>query len=164
MNCRLLVKQQVVMPSLFVIPLCKIKWQDSVAEKANARRICFLPKGCWRLPILFPKKKKKKKVKSLLFSVAQKTKFPPLEGRNCVHALKQIGNGGMKNRKCRLDCFMRAWTVVFLNQTKAKNWRVSLNCLNLPRKEKSLLFGGRYFVLVLIQTTGSPKWGLDEVN
>lgn len=125
------------MPSLFVIPLCKIKWQDSVAEKANARRICFLPKGCWRLPILFPKKKK-----SEVLAVFHSTEneVPTARGKELRSRFEKIGNGGMKNRKCRLDCFMKALTVVFLSETKPNNLQVSLNCLNLPRKEKSLLF------------------------
>lgn len=81
------------MPSLFGALLCKIKWQDSVAERASTQQMCFLPKGCWRLPILFPptRKKKKKRVIVAVFHNA-KNKVPTTRGKGTCSGFVKFDN------------------------------------------------------------------------
>lgn len=155
------------MPSLFVVLLCKIKWQDSVAEKANVQRICFLPKGCWRLPILFPKK-----CKIVAVFHSAKNEVPTARGNEPRPCFEKIWQHGHEKQKMqRLDFFMKALTVVFKKkpkqtQNKTTNQQLAgvFKTFKLPMKRVKSSFFNQYFVLVLIQTTGSPKWGLGEVN
>lgn len=67
-----------------------------MAEKANVQRICFLPKGCWRLPVLFPKTRK-----IVAVFPSAKNEVPTARGNNRRSHFEKFGNVGMKNRKCK---------------------------------------------------------------
>lgn len=95
------------MPSLFGTQLCRIKWQDRMAQRPSTQQMCFLPKGCWRFPNLLPTKKKQKKRKKYVcnccfcFYIGKigKNKVPTTRGKGMCSGFIKFGNLGMENGK-----------------------------------------------------------------